>query len=82
MKIRSKYAPNDDLMRSFYFKNQEKEACFCIDLEYHPEILDSYLEKEDEPYVFTGKERLDKQYANNIKISRALKAFQKDWEAM
>lgn len=58
-----------------YFKNQEKEACFCIDLEYHPEILDSYLEKEDEPYVFTGKEGLDKQYANNIKISRALKAF-------
>lgn len=65
-----------------YFKNQEKEACFCIDLEYHPEILDSYLEKEDEPYVFTGNERLDKQYANNIKISRALKAFQKDWDAM
>lgn len=66
----------------FYSYAQYNESYFCIDLEYHPEILDSYLEKEDEPHVFTGNERLDKQYANNIKISRALKAFQKDWDAM
>ena len=63
-----------------YFESREKEAYFCIDLEYRPEILDSYPEKEDEPRVFTGDERLNRQYANKIKISRVLKAFQKDWE--
>lgn len=62
-----------------YFENRKEEEYFRMDLEYQPEVLKPYLEKEDEPYVHTGNDKLNKNYADRVKISRALKALQKDW---
>lgn len=67
----------DDVV--LYFDNAQQEEQFRIELEYHPEILTPYIKKEEKPEVYSGNKELNKEYANRIKISKALKAFQKDW---
>lgn len=63
-----------------YFSNEEEKNSFCAEFKYYPKALEPYLEAEDEPYVWSGNDTLNKDYAKRIKVSRALKAFQKDWE--
>jgi len=46
----------------------------------NPEILTAYLEKEVDPYVHTGNKGLDKDYIHRVKVSKALKQLQKDWQ--
>lgn len=68
----------DDVV--LYFEDEQQEEYFRLDLESHPEAVMSYLEKENEPQIHTGNNRLNKNYADRVKMSRALKAIQKDWE--
>lgn len=64
-----------------YFDNEYEEICFREKLEHYPEILATYLEREEEPRVHTGNEGLNKDYAQRVKVSKALKQLQKDWLA-
>ena len=62
-----------------YFDNEQQEEQFRIEIEYNPEVLTLYIKKEEDPEVHSGNKELNQEYANRIKISKALKAFQNDW---
>lgn len=62
-----------------YFEDERAEECFRIDLEYHPEVINPYLEKEANPRIYTGNNALNKNYTDKVKIAKALKTLQKEW---
>lgn len=62
-----------------YFDNEQQEEQFRIEIESRPEVLTLYIKKEEEPEVHSGNKELNQEYANRIKVSKALKAIQKDW---
>ena len=63
-----------------YFNSRMEEELFRDRLENHPKAINSYLKQEEDPCIYTGNNQLNHDYAQQVKVSKALKKLQKDWE--